>query len=62
MVASNDNPQTPKDEPMIFCTAHRPDRYVVRLPSQIAVTEPRRRAPVRTVRRPGQVYTDWASI
>ena len=46
---------------MTFCTAHRPDRYIVRLPSQIAMTTPRRRAPVRAITK-GQIYTDWASI
>lgn len=46
---------------MTFCTAHRPDRHIFRLPSEIAVTKPRRRAPVRTTAK-GQIYTDWASI
>lgn len=46
---------------MTFCTAHRHYNRTPKLPSEIAVTEPRRRAPVRAI-KPGQIYTDWASI
>ncbi len=46
---------------MTFCTAHRRQYRAPMLPSQIAVTTPRRRAPV-VAEKPRQIYTDWASI
>ena len=44
-----------------FCTAHRTADYTARLPSQIALEEPRRKAPI-TLEQTKQVFTDWAAI
>ena len=46
---------------MTFCTAHRRYNRSPMLPSQIAITAPRRRAPVER-QEERYVFTDWASI
>ena len=44
---------------MIFCTAHRPDYRPAPQPVLIPLADRRRTEPPR---KPGQIYTDWASI
>ena len=46
---------------MTYTSPHRPDRAAPKLPSEIAVTPPRRKTPVYDV-KPGQIFTDWAAI
>ncbi|KMW60504.1 hypothetical protein AIOL_000660 [Candidatus Rhodobacter oscarellae] len=46
---------------MIFCTAHRYIPQSMRSPSEIAMAEPRRKAPVRAEQR-RFTYSDWAAV
>lgn len=46
----------------MFCTAHMPPRPALRTAEAPRQEDTRLRAPKAPRHKPGQVYTDWASI